>query len=60
MESDVCAEQIKTFDQCRLKQYLGNVGSEVMKRVDGVLIISFGIEENDLVNIENVEEKRGT
>ena len=28
--SDICAEQIKTIDQCRLEQYLGNVGSDVM------------------------------
>lgn len=43
-ESDICAEQIKTIDQCRLEQYLGNVGSAVMEQVDRALVISLGIK----------------
>jgi len=39
-ESDICAEQIKTIGQCRLEQYLGNVGSAVMEQVDRALLIS--------------------
>lgn len=50
-ESDICAEQIKTIDQCRLEQYLGNVGSAVMEQVDKALIISLGIKHADLSDI---------
>lgn len=54
-ESDICAEQIKTIDQCRLEQYLGNVGSGVMEQVDRALLISLGIKVTDLSVVE-VEE----
>lgn len=54
-ESDICAEQIKTIDQCRLEQYLGNVGSAVMEQVDRALLISLGIKGTDLSVVE-VEE----
>lgn len=54
-ESDICAEQIKTIDQCRLEQYLGNVGSAVMEQVDRALLISLGIKGADLSTVE-VEE----
>ena len=56
-ESDICAEQIKTIDQCRLEQYLGNVGSTVMEQVDKALLISLGIKETDLSNMVEAEEK---
>ena len=56
-ESDICAEQIKTIDQCRLEQYLGNVGSTVMEQVDKALLISLGIKETDLSNMMEAEEK---
>lgn len=55
-ESDICAEQIKTIDQCRLEQYLGNVGSAVMEQVDRALVISLGIKAADLSNISEVVE----
>lgn len=57
-ESDICAEQIKTIDQCRLEQYLGNVGSAVMEQVDKALIASLGIKtmgSSDLVVVEEPE-----
>lgn len=47
-ESDICAEQIKTIDQCRLEQYLGNVGSVVMEQVDRALLISLGIKGTEI------------
>ena len=47
-ESDICAEQIKTIDQCRLEQYLGNVGSAVMEQVDRALLISLGIKGTEI------------
>lgn len=55
-ESDICAEQIKTIDQCRLEQYLGNVGSAVMEQVDRALVISLGIKVADLSGIAEIEE----
>lgn len=57
-ESDICAEQIKTIDQCRLEQYLGNVGSAVMEQVDKALIISLGIKNVDLSEIVSVQEEK--
>jgi len=56
-ESDICAEQIKTIDQCRLEQYLGNVGSAVMEQVDRALLISLGIKGTDLSVVETEERE---
>lgn len=56
-ESDICAEQIKTIDQCRLEQYLGNVGSAVMEEVDRALLISLGIKGTDLSVVEEEESE---
>lgn len=56
-ESDICAEQIKTIDQCRLEQFLGNVGSAVMEQVDKALVISLGIKGTELSEIVSVEGK---
>lgn len=55
-ESDICAEQIKTIDQCRLEQYLGNVGNAVMEQVDKALILSLGIKDVDVSDIVTVQE----
>ena len=61
-ESDICAEQIKTIDQCRLEQYLGNVGGAVMEQVDKALVLSLGIRNIDAIcetvtdKVETVEE----
>ena len=54
-ESDICAEQIKTIDQCRLEQYLGNVGSAVMEQVDKALVLSLGIRNIDTICETTVE-----
>lgn len=65
-ESDICAEQIKTIDQSRLEQYLGNVGSAVMEEVDKALVISLGIKNVDASNViaipdnEVIEEPQET
>lgn len=55
--SDICAEQIKTIDQSRLEQYLGNVGKLVMEEVDKALLISLGINGVDMNNIVSKEEE---
>lgn len=54
--SDICAEQIKTIDQSRLEQYLGNVGSAVMEEVDKALVVSLGIKSENLDNIVSIAE----
>jgi mRNA interferase MazF len=59
-ESDICAEQIKTIDQCRLEQYLGNVGSAVMEQVDRALLISLGIKGTEIDSNVEVEEHEVT
>ena len=43
--SDICAEQVKTIDKCRLEDYMGNVGERVMKEVDKALALSLGIKD---------------
>lgn len=55
-ESDICAEQIKTIDQCRLEQFLGNVGCAVMEQVDKALVISLGIKGAELSENVSIEE----
>lgn len=55
-ESDICAEQIKTIDQSRLEQYLGNVGNAVMEEVDRALVVSLGIKGVDLSDVVQFEE----
>lgn len=50
--SIVCLEQIKTIDKIRLGEYLGNVGSEIMKEIDKAISISVGTDS--LHNTDNV------
>ncbi len=56
-ESDICAEQIKTIDKCRLEQYLGNVGSAVMEQVDKALAVSLGMKDVESIEAVPTEEK---
>lgn len=42
-KSLVLLEQIRTVDKCRLRGYIGTAGTEMMKRVDDCIKISFGI-----------------
>lgn len=41
--STVLLEQIRTIDKCRLKEYLGYLNNEEMRRVDKALMISLGL-----------------
>lgn len=56
-ESDICADQIKTIDQCRLEQYLGNVGSAVMDQVDKALVMSLGIKAANVDDMVSEQEE---
>lgn len=59
--SDICAEQIKTIDKCRLEMYMGNVGERTMREVDKAIALSLGIKvskdgELDISELSLVEE----
>jgi mRNA interferase MazF len=45
-DSIVLAEQIRTIDKIRLREYVGTVDSELMKKIDTALKISIGVDEN--------------
>ena len=53
-------KSIKTIDQCRVEQYLGNVGSAVMEQVDRALLISLGIKGTEIDSDVEVEEHEVT
>lgn len=46
-DSVILAEQIRTIDRNRLKNYVGSVGLEIMKKVDMAMKISIGVDCND-------------
>lgn len=47
--SRILAEQIRTVDRQRLKEYVGSLDNEVMKEVDRILKISLGVDENEKI-----------
>ena len=44
--SVILAEQIRTIDRNRLKDYVGSVGLEIMEKVDMAMKISIGVDCN--------------
>lgn len=44
-KSTILAEQIRTVDRCRIKEYVGSLDNEMMKEVDRILKISIGVGE---------------
>lgn len=42
--STICLEQIRTIDKCRLREYVGRLDDELMKKVEDAIDISFGIQ----------------
>lgn len=42
-ESFVLLEQIRTIDRCRLREYVGKLDSQEMKKIDEALAISVGL-----------------
>lgn len=45
--SVILAEQIRTIDRKRLKDYVGLLGLEIMEKVDIAIKISIGVDCND-------------
>lgn len=53
--SAVCLEQIKTIDKIRLEDYRGNIGNELMKKIEQAISVSLGTKA-DAENTENVSD----
>lgn len=45
--SIILAEQIRTIDRNRLRDYVGSVGLKIMEKVDKAVKISIGVGSND-------------
>lgn len=48
-DSIVLLEQIRTLDKRRLREHMGRVDEQVMKKVDGAIAVSFGLSNQQLV-----------
>ena len=46
-DSVILAEQIRTIDRNRLRNYVGSVGFEIMDKVDKAVKISIGVNVDD-------------
>lgn len=46
-KSTVLAEQIRTVDRRRLREYVGSLDNEIMREIDEILKISIGVDKND-------------
>ena len=57
-DSIVLLEQIRTIDKRRLKEHMGQLDDNAMRRVDEALQISFGLGSASGKTGENKEEKR--
>lgn len=47
-DSIVLLEQVRTLDKRRLRERMGCLDAEAMRRVDGAIAISFGLEQRDV------------
>ena len=45
--STALAEQIRTVDRRRLREYVGSLDNEIMREIDEILKISIGVDKND-------------
>ena len=48
-DSVVLLEQIRTLDKKRLREHMGKVDDQVMRRVDNAIAVSFGLSPERLV-----------
>ena len=48
-DSIVLLEQIRTLDKRRLREHMGRVDEQVMRRVDSAIAVSFGLNPEQLV-----------
>ncbi len=46
-DSIVLAEQIRTIDRYRLREYVGSIDKEIMDEINGAMKISIGVDFND-------------
>ena len=54
--SVICLEQIKTIDKSRLGTYLGNAGAALMNKVNKAAVVSLGMSEGTLEDIDDVND----
>ena len=52
--SVILAEQIRTIDRNRLRNYVGSVGFEIMDKVDKAVKISIGVDCNDQIRTSRI------
>lgn len=48
-DSIVLLEQIRTLDKKRLREHMGRVDEQVMRRVDNAIAVSFGLNPERLI-----------
>ena len=48
-DSIILLEQIRTLDKRRLREHMGRVDDQVMRRVDNAIAVSFGLNPEQLV-----------
>ena len=48
-ESIILLEQVRTLDKRRLREKMGRVDEEVMKKVDAAIAVSFGLHPQTMV-----------
>ena len=48
-DSVVLLEQIRTLDKKRLREHMGRVDDQVMRKVDNAIAVSFGLHPEQLV-----------
>lgn len=55
--SMACLEQIRTIDKSRLQEYCGNVGDEIMDKVDQAISVSLGTKNSQVYKQDAVEDE---
>lgn len=50
LNSTVLLEQIRTIDKSRLTEYIGKADAQTMKDIDRAMIISLGIEHQEVMH----------
>ena len=48
-DSVILLEQIRTLDKRRLREHMGKLEESVMRRVDGAIAVSFGLQGDTMV-----------
>jgi len=48
-DSVILLEQIRTLDKRRLREHMGSLDEETMRKVDGAIAVSFGLHPDGMV-----------